>query len=248
MFCSSKRALAGALSVVCASTLALCAASAQSADATSSPNPAAASPQAVKSPSGSHLLVTVTSPTINQQVPGKVIIKATAQNTPLTNGGVAFWAIYESGNLVWFDVNPTTSINIPIAVTPGAHNFKIEAYDDSYTPSSASVPVNATSSGSEMTWHACMYTYQGQRMQAMKFFPKATMTGVLQSQLFTNAGCNPTQWNDQLNDYGTPMTVSSGSGYIYFFIHRPNISGVSAVWTFGNQTSGCVNYSTAPAC
>ena len=194
------------------------------------------------------MLVTVTSPTNNQSVPGTVNIKATATPTSNTDGGIAFWAIYEAGNLVWMDINPDTSIDIPLALTPGSHTLQIQAYDDSFTPTTVSVPVKSTSSGTAINWQACIYTRNGQRYQAMKIYPQATVTGVLQSQMFNNSGCNPTQWTDQLNDYGTSMTFGAGSGYIFFFIHRPNIPGVSAVWTMGNQSSGCVNYNTAPAC
>jgi len=195
-------------------------------------------------PVNSKTVVTVTSPTKNASVPGQVTIKASAQSP----NGIAFWAIYESGNLVWMDINPDQSINIPLAMTQGSHTLQIEAYDNSFTPTSVSVPVNSTSSGTEITWQACIYTSNGQRYQAMKIYPTATITGVLQSQMFYNSGCNPTEWTDQLNDYGTSMTFGAGSGWIFFFTHRANTPGVSAVWTMGNQTSGCVNYSTAPPC
>jgi hypothetical protein len=207
-----------------------------------------ASPAVLTSPSGSNMLVTVTSPWKHEPVPGKVTIKASAQSTSNTNGGIAFWAIYASGNLVWMDINPDPTINIPLALTPGWHTLQIQAYDDSFTPSTVSVPIDVTSSGTQITWQACIYTRNGQHYQAMKIYPSATITGVLQSQMFYNSGCHPTQWTDQLNDYGTSMTFGAGSGWIYFFTHRPNIPGVSAVWTFSDQSSGCVNYSTAPPC
>ena len=237
MYRFTQGALAGVLSVVFASTLSCGVASGQTPTVS-------ASPQVLTSPSGSPLKVTLSSPWTNESVPGKVTFKATAQN-----GGVAFWALYDWGNLIWMDVTGNSSINIPVALTPGPHKFKVSAFDQSWTPSSvAGVPVNSTSSGQAMSWHACMYTENGQRMQAMKFTAHATMTGVLQSQMFNGSGCSATQWTDQLNDFGTSMTLYNGSSWIYYFIHRPNMPGVSAVWTFGNQTSGCVNYSTAPAC
>jgi hypothetical protein len=237
------------MSIAFASTLPNRAAFAQE-DADSIANNAGAvpSPDVLRSPSGSHLLVTVTSPWTNEAVPGKVTVKASAQNTSKTDGGIAFWAIYESGNLVWMDNNPDATISIPIALTQGWHTFKIEAYDDSFTPSTVAVPVKSTSSGAEIDWRACIYTRNGQRYQAMEIYPNATMTGVLQSQMFWGSGCNPVEWTDQLNDFGTSMTFGAGSGWIFWFTRRPNTPGVSAVWTFANQTSGCVNYSTAPAC
>jgi hypothetical protein len=44
------------------------------------------------------------------------------------------------------------------------------------------------------------------------------------------------------------MTFGGGSSWLYWFIHWPDTPNVSAVWTMGNQSSGCVNYRTAPAC
>ena len=82
----------------------------------------------------------------------------------------------------------------------------------------------------------------------MQISPSQTVTGVLQSQMFWGSNCNPTQWTDQLNDVGAPMTFGAGSGWLFWFIHRPDEPNVSAVWTMGNQSSGCVNYSTAPPC
>ena len=245
MFRFYKCALSGVLSIVCTSVLS------HPALAQNSPvniRQGAASSAALISSPTADMLVTVTSPLKNQVVPGKITVKASAQSTKRTNGGLAFWAIYDEGNMLWMDINPDPSINVPLALTEGYHNILVKAYDDSFTPSTVSVPVTASSSGSQITWHACIYTRNGQHYQAMKIYPHTTMTGVLQSQMFYSSGCHVTQWTDQLNDYGTSMTFGAGSGWIFYFINRPNIPGVSAVWTFGNQTSGCVNYSTAPAC
>jgi hypothetical protein len=93
-----------------------------------------------------------------------------------------------------------------------------------------------------------MYTDQGQQYQAMRILPSQTVTGVLQSEMFVNSNCDLAQWTDQLNDFGQSSTFGGGSGYIYYFNHRANTPNVSAVWTIGSQTSGCVNYSAAPPC
>lgn len=200
------------------------------------------------SPSGSNMLVTVTSPTLHESVVGKVTVTATATPTSKTDGGIVYWAVFDSGNLLWVDVHPDPSINVDLALSKGAHTLQVVAYDDSFTGSTATVPVTSSSAGNVVSWHACMYTQNGQQYQAMQFFPKQPVTGVLQSEMFYNSGCNPTQWTDQLNDVGQSMSFGTGFGYTFYFIHRPNLPGVSAVWTIGDQTSGCVNYNTAPAC
>jgi hypothetical protein len=194
------------------------------------------------------MLVTVTSPSKNQSVNGSVTVVATAAQTNNTDGSIFSWAIYDGNDLLWVDIHPDSSINVDLALSEGSHTLKVVAYDDSYTGSTATVPVTASASGLSVAWNACTYTSNGQKYQAMKISPSQNLTGVLQSQMFWNSNCDPTQWTDQLNDVGQPMTFPAGSSYIYWFIHRADMPNVSAVWTMGNQSSGCVNYNTAPAC
>jgi hypothetical protein len=190
----------------------------------------------------------VSSPFPDQTVNGSVTIAAAAAQTSLTDGSVAFWGIFDSGNLLWTDINPDPSISVNLALSTGMHNLQIVAYDDSFTGSTVSVPVISTSSGITVTWNACIYTSQGQQYQAMQISSSQQVTGVIQSEMFSDSNCNPAQWTDQLNDLGTSITLGSAFSDIFYFTHRPDNPYVSAVWTIGNQTSGCVNYSTAPAC
>jgi hypothetical protein len=193
--------------------------------------------------------VTVTSPTQNASVNGSVTIAATATDTNLTQGGIAFWGISDGATLLWTDINPDPSISVNLALSMGTHTLNVTAYDQSYKPSTAAVTVNSASSGKVMTWTACMYTQQEQQYQAMEMTSTVPVTGVLQSEMFYGSNCNPVSWTDQLNDLGATVTIPGGGwGYTYFFIHRANMPYVSAVWTLGNQTSGCVNYATVPAC
>jgi hypothetical protein len=192
--------------------------------------------------------VRVTSPSPNQTVGGSVKISATASQTSLTDGGIAFWGIYDGSSLVWTDINPDPSINLTLALSPGPHTLKISAYDNGYKASTATVPVESSSNGKVVSWRACMYTQQGQQYQAMQMQSSVPITGVIQSEMFNGSNCDPVQWTDQLNDYGTSISLGGGFGYTYYFIHRANQPNVSAVWTIGNQSSGCVNYAKVPAC
>jgi hypothetical protein len=194
------------------------------------------------------MLVTVSSPGANAKVNGTVTIDATAQQTSNTDGSISSWAVYDGSNLMWVDENADSSISVPLALSQGAHTLKVVAYDDSFTPSTVSVPVSSTASGITTSWHACMHTVKGEQYQAMQISPDQQLTGVLQAQMFYGSNCNPTEWTDQMNDVGRTMTFGAGSSYIYWFIHRANQPGVSAVWTMGNQSSGCVNYSAVPPC
>ena len=201
------------------------------------------------SPSGSDLTVKVTSPTPSQSVTGAVTIKATAALTSKTDGGIGYWGISDGSTLLWTDLNPDSSIDVSLALSQGAHDLNVTAFDQGSTPSTASVKVTSTASGETVAWKACMYTTQGQQYQAMAMSSSATVTGVLQSEMFNGANCDPTQWTDQLNDLGSTVTLGGGgTGALYYFIHRANMTNVSAVWNIGNQASGCVNYASVPAC
>lgn len=190
----------------------------------------------------------MTTPSPNQSVNGSVTIAATAQQTSTTDGSIYSWGIFDGSDLLWVDENPDTAINVNLALSAGAHSLRVVAYDDSFTGSTATVPVTSTTSGVTAGWNACIYTQNGEQYQAMQISPSQTLTGVLQSQMFWGSNCDPTQWTDQLNDVGQTMTFGAGSSWTYWFIHRPDMPNVSAVWTMGNQSSGCVNYSAAPAC
>ena len=48
---------------------------------------------------------------------------------------------------MWVDENPDSSINVDLALSAGSHSLKVVAYDDSFTGSTATVPVNVTASG-----------------------------------------------------------------------------------------------------
>lgn len=202
----------------------------------------------ITSPSGSPLLVRVTSPLANESVRGAVTIASTAKQTSVTDGSISSWAIFDRSKLLWVDLNPDPSISVKLALSAGAHLLRVVAYDDSFAGSTATVPVTASISGETTSWNACIYTHDGEKYQAMRISPGQTLTGVLQSQMFYGSNCNPTQWTDQMNDVGRSMTFGAGSSWLYWFIHRPDMPDVSAVWTMGDQTSGCVNYSTAPPC
>ncbi len=196
----------------------------------------------------SNMLVTVTSPYLNAGVSGSVKHCCDRENNQQDErrncflGNIRLWQ-FDMG-----DINPDPSIKVDLALSKGAHKLQVVAYDDSFTGSTATIPVVSGSTGVTTTWHACMYTKNGEQYQAMQISPHQTLTGVLQSQMFWNSNCDPVQWTDQLNDVGSQMTFGAGSKWTYYFIHRANTPGVSAVWTMGNQTSGCVNYNTAPAC
>lgn len=204
---------------------------------------------------GAHVTIHVTSPTQNQTVCSPVTLIASAV-TSTTGASISKWQVLnQSGTVLWSTATATSSIKPELKLAAGAQTLQIKAWDSSgysaystvaFTVSTATPPCGGTTS-STVKWHACLYTRNGETYQAMQFQPSQPMTGVLQSELYTGPGCVPANWNDQLNDVGSPSSWGT-MGYLYWFIHRPNQNNMSAIWTLGNQSSGCVNYATAPAC
>jgi hypothetical protein len=105
--------------------------------------------------------------------------------------------------------------------------------------------------GLQVTWGGACW---------LKGYPKSYCNGACQGMSFTvntptplpleatlylgTPTCNPAM-QDNLNDDGT---LTGSGGWIWWFIHHPNQIHTSAIWTIGNQSSGCVNYAKAPAC
>ena len=104
--------------------------------------------------------------------------------------------------------------------------------------------------GLHVTWGgACWYEWKGQEYQAMPFDSQIpTPPGGLPIEgtlYWGSTDCNGLTGTDNLNDFQT--LVGSG-GLTVFFTNFPNTTGSSAIWTLGNQSSGCVNYELAPKC
>ncbi|HUE01336.1 MAG TPA: hypothetical protein VMR62_17315 [Bryobacteraceae bacterium] len=112
----------------------------------------------------------------------------------------------------------------------------------------------ASPTGLQVTWNGACW---------LKGYPKSFCNGACQGMDFTVAipnppsqlplegtlylgstTCNPSE-QDNLNDFGSP---TGSGGWIFWFTHHPNRKKSSAIWTFGNQSSGCVSYANAPDC
>ncbi len=108
--------------------------------------------------------------------------------------------------------------------------------------------------GLQVTWQGACW---------LKHYPKALCNGACQGMAFSvtiptppsqlpleatlysgSTTCNPAR-QDNLNDIGT---LTGSGGWIFWVIHHPNKGDTSAIWTIGNQSSGCVSYAEAPDC
>jgi hypothetical protein len=116
----------------------------------------------------------------------------------------------------------------------------------------ASGPFSGTTDGGikfTVTWGGGCWVSDGngdgEYDQAMPFTLTTAQPIPLEATLFYDTDCNPNAGTDNLNDTGG--TVGSG-GALFWFIHHPDEKQTSAIWSFGDVTSGCVDYSNAPAC
>jgi hypothetical protein len=106
----------------------------------------------------------------------------------------------------------------------------------------------STSDASDLTvtWGtACWDVDTGHKYQAMPFQLVTSSPVPLEATLYFDTTCDPSNGTDNLNDTGG--TIGSG-GWVFWFIHHPDMPNTSAVWSLGSQTSGCIDYSKAPDC
>jgi len=108
--------------------------------------------------------------------------------------------------------------------------------------------------GLQVTWQGACWLrhypkpYCNGACQGMAFsvkVPSPPSQLPLEGTLYTGStNCNPNQ-QDNLNDLGT---VTGSGGWIFWFTNHPNNRNTSAIWTIGNQSSGCVSYYNAKQC
>ena len=154
----------------------------------------------------------------------------------------------------------STSALVPVTGV-AAGSATITASAANYLNATANVSVSSTQ-GISVTWYgACwvnttIYGVTG-NFQATLFSMVTPAPAPLQGTLFYAPNCDPSQGNDNLNDYG----ILTGSGTsIQGFTHHPNLIPSSAIYWIGPLTSdgmcpagapcsGCVNYTkTTPYC
>lgn len=131
----------------------------------------------------------------------------------------------------------------------GSGDADTDAFEVGMGGQDASGPLHGTADGGAtftVTWGgACWELQQGMYYQAMPFQLTTSKPIPLEATLFYNTTCNPADGTDNLNDTGG--TVGSG-GELFWFIHHPDEKSTSAIWSFGDVTSGCVSYLNAPQC
>ncbi len=199
--------------------------------------------------------VNITSPVQNQTVCSPVTLLASATTTNV-GASLANWSVYdEGGNLVWSTAGPASSIQPSLTFAAGSHTLQIKAFDSAgtsgytnvtFTVSTASPPCGGNVSGPVTAWRGCMLNDGGLQYQAIQFTLSQPALLSFNATLYNGANCDPTRWADQIG-FGTQISFGAW-GYEFWFIHFWNQPNTSAIWTVGNQSSGCINYNAVPAC
>lgn len=159
------------------------------------------------------------------------------------------------------------SLSPTVIVAPGSGSSQLQlTVADNVAAGDYSIQVNATdgttthaatlqltvgsgsggggSGGSVGTLHGCWYHSGADKYQAVKFSMNSAATVTFNATLYFGATCS--QFADQFG-FGQSLNLG-GFGYIFWFRDFKDQTGTSAIWMVGNQTSQCVDYSTAPDC
>jgi hypothetical protein len=159
---------------------------------------------------------------------------------------------------VTVNLNPTmiaspgagsSQVDVSVASNVAAGNYSIRVSGtDGITTRAASIQLTVSngSSGIVGPLTGCVLNQSGHRYQAVKFQMNQSGTVPFNGLLFFGATCDPNQWADQFG-FGNPLSLG-GFGYTFWFHDFPDQLNTSAIWTVGNQTSQCVDYTKVPGC
>jgi hypothetical protein len=148
----------------------------------------------------------------------------------------------------------TSQLQLSVADNVAAGNYSIQVNaTDGTTTHTATLQLTVGggsgsggggSGGSVGTLHGCWYHANGHKYQGVRFSMNSAGTVPFDAVLYFGATCS--QFADRFG-FGRPLALG-GFGYIFWFSDFKDQTGTSAIWMVGNQTSQCVDYSTAPDC
>jgi hypothetical protein len=139
-------------------------------------------------------------------------------------------------------------VTVDNTVAAGTYAIKITASDGSITRAATlKLAVgDGSAPGPVGPLTGCIHTMNGHKYQAVEFSMNQAATVDFNGNLYYGPTCDPNQQADEFG-YGTPINLG-GFGYTFWFKDFPDQLNTSAIWTVGNQTSQCVDYTKAPDC
>lgn len=140
------------------------------------------------------------------------------------------------------------NVNVDSFVAAGHYSIRITASDGT-TLRTATLKLtvgDGSGSGPVGALKGCTLKMSGHKYQAVEFTMNEAATVDFNGTLYFGATCDPNRWADQFG-FGNPLALG-GFGYTFWFSDFADQLNTSAIWTVGNQTSQCVDYSVAPDC
>jgi hypothetical protein len=178
---------------------------------------------------------------------GTLLISGATSAT--VNGIIANCSGGQCGGTFLFYPTATTDYLLQASGAGGNVSASQQVVVGQYQPNPPPIPA-----GLQVTWQSACW---------LKNYPKSFCNGACQGMTFNvnvptppsqlpleatlylgSTKCSPSQ-QDNLNDLGT---LTGSGGWTFWFTNHPNQRRSSAIWTIGNQSSGCVSYANAPAC
>lgn len=210
-------------------------------------------------PPNGPVTVTIKSPSQNQTVCSPFSISASAA-TSTSGAEIIRWLITDQGGVQLYSVNGVlSSVDPKITLAAGNYVLTVVAYSSAGVTGTAKLNLTVTtatsvcgtpapppSSGPVTSFRGCTFTQVGLTHQAIDFTVNKTIGLPFNATLYYGTGCNPSAWADQFG-FGQVLSFAPES-YTYWFSDFPDQPDTSAIWTVGSQSSGCINYTSAPPC
>jgi hypothetical protein len=137
------------------------------------------------------------------------------------------------------------SVSVDNTVAAGNYPVQVSASDGTTTHAATmNLTVNGSPAGIVGPLHGCMFNRNGHKYQAIRFSMNEPGTVAFDAVLYHGATC--TQFADEFG-FGQMLQLG-GLGYIFWFSDFADQPNTSAIWTVGNQTSQCIDYTMVPDC
>jgi len=202
--------------------------------------------------------VTINYPSQHQTVCSPVTLSGSATTTS-KGANVIRWVVTDQNGNQLYSVNSVHSIDPQLTLAAGVYNLTVEAYDSAGVTGSAKVNFTVTTAtavcgtkpppppvGPVSSFRGCTYNQVGLNYQAVDFTLTEAITLPFDAKLYYGPGCSATQLADEFG-FGQKISFDPIS-YIFWFNDYADDPDTSAIWTVGSQSSGCVNYTSAPPC
>jgi hypothetical protein len=200
--------------------------------------------------------VTISAPSPHLTLCSPAALTASATTTS-KGADIIRWVVTDQNGNQLYSVNGVHSISPALTLAAGAYTLNVEAYDSAGVTGASKISFTITAStavcgpkpppsGPVAFVRGCDYSQIGYTYEAVSFTVTEAITLPFDAKLYYGPGCVSTELADE---FGFSQKLSfDADSYIFWFGEFPDNPNTSAIWTIGSQSSGCINYSSVPAC